>query len=135
MKPVSWVRVLNGINKYVTETSEEISIESVQLDMSTGRLVAKAKQRPKLVVNLSSTNVPIHEREWIYIDPKPFNEGCLAVSKFMIRLLRPDETIPREKDEGVRFEDLVEKFKVYFVGTTGWTVDASVSFLAKGGGP
>ena len=42
---------MNGINKYVTETSEEISIESVQLDMSTERRVAKVKPRPKPVVN------------------------------------------------------------------------------------
>ena len=49
---VSWVRIVNGINKYVTGTSEEISIESVQLDTTAGRLVAKAKSRPKPVVNL-----------------------------------------------------------------------------------
>ena len=41
----SWVRSVNGINKYVTETSEEIPIESVQLDR-TGEPVAKAKPRP-----------------------------------------------------------------------------------------
>ena len=39
-RTVSWVRIVNGINKYVTETSEEMSIESVQLDISTVRLVA-----------------------------------------------------------------------------------------------
>ena len=49
---VSWVRVVNGINKYVTGASEEISTESVQLDISTERLVAKAKPRPKPVVKL-----------------------------------------------------------------------------------
>ena len=37
---VSWVRIVNGINKYVTETSQEISIESGQLDISTGRVLA-----------------------------------------------------------------------------------------------
>ena len=46
---VSWVRFVNGINKYVTETSEERSIESVQLEISTEKPVAKAKPRPKLV--------------------------------------------------------------------------------------
>ena len=59
---VSWVRIVNGINKYVTETSEEIPIENVQLFISTGRLVAKAKPRPKLVVNSSSNYVPNRER-------------------------------------------------------------------------
>ena len=38
---VSWVRIVHGINKYVTEKSEEMSIESVQQDRSTVRLGAK----------------------------------------------------------------------------------------------
>ena len=37
------------------------------------------------------------------------------------------------KNGAVRFDDLIEKFKVEFAGTLGWTVD--VSFLAEGGGP
>ena len=53
----------------------------------------------------------------------------------MIRLLRHERSIPREKDGAVRFDDLIEKFKVEFDGTLGWTVDAWVSFFAKGGGP
>ena len=59
---VSWVRIVNGINKYVTETSEEIPIENFQPFMSTGRSVAKAKQKQKPVVNLSTNYVPIRER-------------------------------------------------------------------------
>ena len=131
---VSWVRLVNGINKYVTETSEEIPIENVQLFISTGRLVAKTEPRPKLAVNLSSIYVPIRERIWIDIDPKPFNQGYFALSKFMIRLLRHDASIPREDDGAVRFDDVIEKFKVKFVGTLQWTVDAWVNFLAKGRG-
>ena len=34
----------------------------------------------------------------------------------------------------VRFDDLIEKFKVKFVGILQWTVDAWVNCLAKGGG-
>ena len=40
-KTCSWVRIVSGIKKYVTETSEEIHIGSVG-DKSTGKLVAKA---------------------------------------------------------------------------------------------
>ena len=120
---------MNGINKYVAETSEEISIESVQLNLSVERLVAKAKPRPKLVVNLSSNYVLINERVNIY--PKPFNQGCFAVSKFMIGLMRHDASIFREDEGAVRFDDLIERFKVKFVGTLQRTVDASVNFLAQ----
>ena len=41
---VSWVRMVNGINKYVTETSQEIPIESGQL-VRTRELVVKGKRR------------------------------------------------------------------------------------------
>ena len=57
---VSWVRMVNGINKYVTETSQEIPVESGQL-VRTGEPVAKAKPRPKPAVTLSSVSLPIHE--------------------------------------------------------------------------
>ena len=85
-------------------------------------------------MTLSPISIPVRERNWIDIDPAPFNEGCSAVSKLVIRLLRHERSIPREKAGAVRFEDLIEKFKVEFAGTLGWTVDAWVSFLAKGGG-
>ena len=51
----------------------------------------------------------------------------------MIRLPRHDESIPREKDGGVRFDDLIEKFKVKFVGNSEWTVYAWATFLGRGG--
>ena len=44
-RTVSWVRIVNGISKYVTETSEEIVVISVE-KKGTGTLVAKAKPRP-----------------------------------------------------------------------------------------
>ena len=56
------------------------------------------------------------------------------MSKFMITVLRHDASIPREDDGAVRFDDLIERFKVKFVGSLQWTVDATLSFLAKGGG-
>ena len=131
---VSWVRIVNGVNKYVTETSEEIPSENVQLFISSGTPVAHAKPRPKLVVNLSSNHVPIKERIWININPKPCNQDCFAVSKLMIRLLRQDASILREDDRAVRFDDLIEKFKVKFVDTLQWTVDDWENCLATGGG-
>ena len=57
------------------------------------------------------------------------------MSKFTIRLLRHEETIPREGDGAVRFDDLIEKFKAKFDGTSQWSIEAWITFLAKGGGP
>ena len=49
-RTVSRVRIVNGINKYVTETSE-IPTENVDLFISTGKLVANARPRPKPVAD------------------------------------------------------------------------------------
>ena len=35
-RTVSWDRIVNGINKYVTETSQKIPTENVDLFISTG---------------------------------------------------------------------------------------------------
>ena len=125
---------MNGINKYVTETSEEIPTENVHLFISTGRLVSKAKPKPKLVVNLSSNYVPIRERKWIDINPANFSQTCFAVSKDMIRLLRHAKNSPQEDDGAVRCDDLIGEFRVKFVGTLQWTVDDWENCLAKGRG-
>ena len=53
----------------------------------------------------------------------------------MIRFLRHDPSIPREDDGAVRFDDNVEEFKAKFAGTSQWSVNAWITFLAKGGGP
>ena len=45
-RTVSWDRIVNGINRYATEMSEEIPIASVG-NGCTAKLVAKAKPRPK----------------------------------------------------------------------------------------
>ena len=68
------------------------------LRTSTGKSVAKAKPRPKLVVKLSSNSIPINERKWIDIDTQQFDHSCFEVSKLMTRTLRHDAWILREID-------------------------------------
>ena len=43
-KTCSWVRIVNGIKKYVMETSKETHVENIG-EKSTGKLVAKARPR------------------------------------------------------------------------------------------
>ena len=52
----------------------------------------------------------------------------------MIRLLRHEKNIPRDDDGAVRFDVLIEEFKVKFVGTLQWTVDDWENCLAEGAG-
>ena len=108
-RTVSWVRIVNGSNKYVTETSQEIPVTSVE-NRGTGKLVAKAKPRPKPTSTLSPVSIPCRERKWKDVEAGNFSQGCFEVSKFMIGLLRHDDTVHREDDGAVRFDDLAELF-------------------------
>ena len=76
---------MNGINKYVTEMSEETHIEDI--GEGTGKPVVKArpKQTPSPLLSSSTIPVPYHERKWIDVEPRRFDKSCLEVSKFMIR--------------------------------------------------
>ena len=65
-RTVSDVRIVNGIDKYVKETSETISLENVE-HRGTGKAVAKAKPQPKPTETLSPISFPARERNWIDI--------------------------------------------------------------------
>ena len=114
-RTVSSVRIVNGINKYATETTEEILVASVG-DRSTGKLVAKARPRPTPTFTLSPVSIPYRERKWVDIEPGPFSQDCFEMSKFIIRLLRHDESVHRKEDGVVRFDNLAELFKSRFCG-------------------
>ena len=62
-------------------------------------------------------------------------ENSVKVVFQVSKLMRHDDTVHGEDDGAVRFYDLIEKFKVKFVDTSEWTVEAWITFLAKGGGP
>ena len=129
---VALVRIVNGINKDVTETSEEIPAASAG-DRGTGKFVAKAGPRPASTITMSLVSVPYRERKWIDIEPGKFSYGCFEVSKFMIRLLRHDGSVHREDEGAVRIDDLAEMFKSRFAATSHWPIQAWISYLAKGG--
>ena len=49
-RTASWVRIVNGINEYVTETSETIFTGNVEQRI-TGKLVAKLLPRPTVTLS------------------------------------------------------------------------------------
>ena len=107
-RTVSLVRIVNGIDKYVTETSGTISLENVEHRV-TGKSVAKTKPRPTSIATLSPTSIPVRQRNWIDVNSARFRQDCSTVSEAMIRLLPHDPSIPREDDGAVRFDDITEK--------------------------
>ena len=65
------------------------------------------------------------------VDPGNFSRVCFEVSKFMIIWLRHDDTVHREDDGVVRFDDLAEKFKSKFDGTSQRSIEAWKTLLGK----
>ena len=93
------VRIVNGVNKYVTETSEEIPSVRILI-------------RPSAQENLWQRLNQSQDLLWIQMSMFLFlkENGCFEVSKFMTRTLRHDSLIPRE-DGAVRFDYLIEGLK------------------------
>ena len=75
-KSCSWVRIVNGINKYVTEMLENIRVESIG-EKSSGNLVSKARPQQKSKSTLSLVSVSYLERKWIDEEPGTFDQNCL----------------------------------------------------------
>ena len=71
----------------------------------------KARPRMKSTITLTAVSVLLDERKWMDIDPGDYDHMCFMVSKAMSRLLRHDQTIPRETDGAVKFDDIIEEFK------------------------
>ena len=53
---------------------------------------------------------------------------CIKVYDWV---LRHDDSVHREEDGVVRFDDLAELFKSRFAATSHWSIEAWISFLAK----
>ena len=95
-KTVSWVRIMSGINKYVTETAETIPIESIG-NSCARKPAAGPKAKPSSHVTREINDedkqesdgrmsIAYHERQWIDNEPAEFSQGCLEVSMFILWL-------------------------------------------------
>ena len=114
--------------------SEETRIEDI--GECTGTPVAKARPKQTPSTMLSSTKIPVpyHGRKWKYVETGRFDKRCLEVSKLMIRLLRHDNTVLREDDGAVKFQDLASIFRSEFTSSSHWSIRTWLSFLQRGGG-
>ena len=131
----SWVMIVNRLNKYVTDMTEETQDDDINcIGESTGTLVAKArpKQTSMPTSSSSTTTLPYHQSEWIDVEPGPFDKRCFELSKLMISLLRRYPTVLREEEDGaVEFRILAQMFHSEF-----WSNSSMAELLAKkGGGP
>ena len=135
----SWVMIVNGINKDVTEMTEETQNEHIEyIGESAGELVAKARPKQTSTPTTSSSTVtlPYNQREWSDVETGPFDRSCFDVSKKVIRLLRRhDSSVPREEDGAVEFRILAQMFRSEFASSSYWSIRAWLICLQRGGRP
>ena len=127
--------IVNGINKYVTEMTEgnPMRTTSITLETVRGKLVARARQTQTSMTTTSSPTVtlPYHQREWIDVEPGPYDKSCFEVSKKMIRLLRHDPSVLREEDGAVEFRTLAPMFRSEFTSSQYWSIRTWLNYLQK----
>ena len=82
----SWVMIVNGINKYVTEMTEETQDDHIDyIGESTRKPVAKARPKQTTIsMTSSTTTLPYHLRVWIDAEPGPYDKSCSEVSENLI---------------------------------------------------
>ena len=132
----SWRMIVNGINKYVTEITEETQENHIDdIGDGTGKLVAEARPKQTSMPTTSPTvTSPHHLREWMGVEPGKYDESCFEVSKKMIRLLRHDPSVLREDDGAVEFRTLAPMFRSEFTCSPYWSIRTWLNSLQKGGG-
>ena len=88
-----WVRIVNGVGKYVTES---MSTKEEEEDLFSVEPIARARPRQKQTVTLTSVSIPVLEKVWIDIETqRSHDQKCFDVSKAITRLLRHDQTVHR----------------------------------------
>ena len=120
----SWVSVENGLDKYVTES------------MLTKEEGDKASGEQKPTVTLPLVSILVRERRWIDIETQRSNDQkCFDMSKAITRLLRHDQTVHRNIDGAIQYNDIIEECKKKKLdGASQWSLEERISTLAKGGG-
>ena len=123
----SWVRIVNGVDKYVTESM----LTKEEEDIASGKPIAKVRPRQK-----PSVSILVREREWIDIETRrSHDQKCFEVSKAFTRLLRHDQTVLRGSDGAIQCNDIIEECrKKKFDGASQLSLEDWISTQAKGGG-
>ena len=124
---------MNGINKYVTEITEETQENHIDdIGDGTGKLVAEARPKQTSMPTTSPTvTSPHHLREWMDVEPGKYDESCFEVSKKMIRLLRHDPSVLREDGGAVEFRTLAPMFRSEFTCSPHWSIRTWLNSLQK----
>ena len=103
---VNWVRIVNGVDKNVTESMLTTNEE----DIASVKPIAKARPSQKPTVTLTSVSILVLEREWIVIaTQRSHDHKGYEASKAITRLLRHDQSVPRGSDGAIHCSDIIEE--------------------------
>ena len=104
---VSWIRIVNCIDKFVRE-----AIPIQEEEKAPGKPAAKARPMLKPSSTSGCDFTPFEQRQWIDIEihesKGPF---CFQVSKFITRLLRHSQEVYREADGAVHYDQVIDECK------------------------
>ena len=143
----SWVRISHGLNKLVTNLSNqkdddneqetsEMKFEDFALKTNVlsfaSRSKAKAKPRRRTPAFSSTRTVPISERSWTDVEPENYSSIAHPVSKQLSTLLRHGD-LPREDDGAIEFWRIKDYLRNDFVHSQHWSDKMWKSTMARGG--
>ena len=78
--PPNGVRVVNGVDKYVTESM----LTKKEEDIASVKPIDKGRPRQKPTVTSTSVSIPVLERKWVDIETqRSHDHKCYEVSKAM----------------------------------------------------
>ena len=87
--------------KFLENQPEEQTSQS-SVKVVAARSEAKAKPQKREPID-TPTIIPMHERKWIDIEPSEPSLSAYDLSKKVINILRPNQTVQREEDGAVQF--------------------------------
>ena len=95
----------------------------------------KIKAKPQQMETVDSpTNIPMHERKWIDIEPSERSLAAYDVSKKVISLLRHNQTVQREEDGAIQFWRIKFHLRNHSSQVQLWSYERWKACLAAGGG-
>ena len=144
----SWVRNSHGLNKLVTDLSNnkgddnneqetsEMQFDNFALKSNArafaSRSKAKVKPQRRIPASSSTKTIPIGERTWTDIETQDYSPADYSVSKKLINLLRHG-SLPREDDGAIEFWRLKDDLRNDFENSQYWSDEKWKSKMQGGG--
>ena len=145
----SWVRISHGLNKLVTNSSNNKEDDDNEQEISemksekfalkpnvlafASRSKAEAKPRRRTPACSSTRTLPVGERSWNDVEPRTYSHIACPVSTRLTTLLRHGD-VPREDDGAIEFWRLKDCLRNEFENSQYWSDEMWKSTMARGGG-